>query len=220
VPGWTLTAAPRISLERWPTSTTRPRGNSTGVNLDPAYESWSASAPRSSTAAPTASTCTNDARANGETEQRLYALNACRETPDFTERRAIPAKPARRRPRWRCAPAASIIPGPELSIEARGRGSGGGRRVLDAAGRDQELGLEDVGVQGLGEQEALGFVDVFTAEVVHLSGGLKSFGEGGQPKVFAELDEVPIRALDSGEVLIASVKLRSIFRQSTGSRWR
>lgn len=29
---------------------------------------------------------TKDARANGETEQRLYALNAWRETPFFTER--------------------------------------------------------------------------------------------------------------------------------------
>jgi len=29
---------------------------------------------------------TQDARANGETEQRLYALNAWRETPFFTER--------------------------------------------------------------------------------------------------------------------------------------
>ena len=49
--------------------------------------SSSRSAPRRSMAAPTASTCTRRTRAlAGETEQRIYALNAWRETPFFTDR--------------------------------------------------------------------------------------------------------------------------------------
>ena len=49
--------------------------------------SSSRSARRRSTAAPIASTCTRRTRAlAGETEQRIYALNAWRETPFFTDR--------------------------------------------------------------------------------------------------------------------------------------
>ena len=46
-----------------------------------------------------------------------------------------------------------------------------------------------VRIERPGQQEALGFVDVFAAEVVHLVGGLDAFGEGGEAEVLAELDE-------------------------------
>ena len=59
------------------------------------------------------------------------------------------------------------------------------------SGGCEELGFEHVGVEGPGEEEALGLVDVLATEMVHLAGGLDAFGEGLEPEVLAELDEGP-----------------------------
>jgi hypothetical protein len=39
------------------------------------------------------------------------------------------------------------------------------------------LGFDGGGVERSGEEEALGLVDVFLSEVVHLFGGFNAFGE-------------------------------------------
>ena len=41
-----------------------------------------------------------------------------------------------------------------------------------------------------------------------------------RPRSLPSWTRVPMRALDSGEVAMALVKLRSILRQSTGNCWR
>ena len=41
----------------------------------------------------------------------------------------------------------------------------------------EDLGFDGGGVERSGEEEALGLVDVFLSEVVHLFGGFNAFGE-------------------------------------------
>ena len=53
----------------------------------------------------------------------------------------------------------------------------------------EDLGFECGRVEGFGEQEALGLVDLFFAKVVHLADRLDALGECFQPEVLAELDQ-------------------------------
>jgi hypothetical protein len=57
------------------------------------------------------------------------------------------------------------------------------------------LGFEHVGVEGPGEEIALGLVDVLTTQMVHLACRFDAFGEGLEPEVLAELDEGPDECL-------------------------
>jgi len=61
------------------------RNTSTTAPSSPSSSIFSRCAPQKSTAAPSASTCTPKTPL-GETEQRLYELNAWRETPFYTDR--------------------------------------------------------------------------------------------------------------------------------------
>jgi hypothetical protein len=57
-----------------------------------------------------------DARAHGETEQRLYGLNAWRETP-FTRRASKRRSNGQKRSRWWCFDRAYLHPSNEVRIE-------------------------------------------------------------------------------------------------------
>jgi AhpD family alkylhydroperoxidase len=70
----------------WGTSTRRRPRNWTGPASTRDCANWSASASQLNGCAYCIDTHTKDARAVGETEQRLYALPAWRETPFFTDR--------------------------------------------------------------------------------------------------------------------------------------
>ena len=70
------------------------------------------------------------------------------------------------------------------------------------------------------EEEALGVVDVFVAEVVELVDCFDAFGEGAEAEVSAELDERPDQRVGFAvSVSIASVNARSILIVSTGNCW-
>jgi hypothetical protein len=90
--------------------------------------------------------------------------------------------------------------------------------VRGEAGEDEPL--EVVRCEGFAEEEALGVVDVFVAEVVELVDGFDAFGEGFEAEVAAELDEDADQRVGFGERLIASVKARSILIVSIENCWR
>ena len=59
------------------------------------------------------------------------------------------------------------------------------------AGRSENFRFECLGVERLGEEEALDLVDVVASEMIQLARGFNAFGEGCEAEVLTELDERP-----------------------------
>jgi len=78
------------------------------------------------------------------------------------------------------------------------------------------LGLAGFRLEGTGQEEPLGLVDLLAAEMVDLADRLDTFGEGLEAEVRPSCMRVWMRASASGERVMALVNVRSILRQSTG----
>src|SRR5580658_4930227 len=62
----------------------------------------------------------------------------------------------------------------------------------------KKLSFEGVGVEGSGEEEALGLIDLFVSEMVHLFGGLDALGQRLQTEVSSQLHQSADQRLGLG----------------------